>query len=463
MVTLMPPTDSMFLIPESREQPMHVGSLQLFELPEGGDRTLIRETYEELLTHTDLAPLFRRRPYRSLRTAGQWAWMDDHDVDLEHHVRHSALPAPGRVRELLALTSRLHGTLLDRQRPLWEMHVIEGLEGNRFAVYTKLHHALMDGVSGLRLLQRTLRADPDARDQPSFWEPAIHRRRTPEAAAGRGRGLLSVPASTLAGVADVLKLTPTALRILERGIREHATMLPLQAPRTMLNVPITGARRFAAQSWSLEAIRGVAKAAGATVNDVLLAMCSGALRRYLLEQDALPDRDLVAMTPVSLRRDDDDGADSGNAVGTILANLATTEADPAHRLERIHESMTQGKALFSGLNQLQATAVSAALVSPLLLAFAPGGVGGLTPPPYNLVISNVPGPSRPLYWNGARLQGVYPLSIPTMYQALNITVTSYAGNLEFGLIGCRRSVPHLQRLLTHLDDALEELVSASGA
>ena len=153
---LMSPMDSLFMIPESREQPMHVGSLQLYDLPEGADRSMIRETYEQMLTSVDVAPLFRRRPYRSLSTLGQWAWTEDDDIDLEHHVRHSALPEPGRVRELLALVSRLHGTPLDRQRPLWEMHVIEGLEGNRFAVYSKLHHALMDGVSGLRLLQRSL-------------------------------------------------------------------------------------------------------------------------------------------------------------------------------------------------------------------------------------------------------------------------------------------------------------------
>jgi WS/DGAT/MGAT family acyltransferase len=191
-------------------------------------------------------------------------------------------------------------------------------------------------------------------------------------------------------------------------------------------------------------------------------MCSGALRAYMLEQGTLPGRDLVAMTPVSLRADDDD-SESGNAVGTILCNLATTEPDAGVRLEKIHASMQQGKDLFRGLDQLQATAVSAAMMAPLLLTMAPGGLGGLTPPPYNLVISNVPGPTKPLYWNGAKLQGVYPLSIPTMYQALNVTVTSYNGNMEFGLIGCRRSVPHLQRMLTHLDDALAELVKVTGA
>ena len=454
---LMAPTDSLFIIPESREQPMHVGSLQLFDLPEGADRSLIRETYEAQLTQTDVAPLFRMRPYRSLSTLGQWAWTYDDDVDIEHHVRHSALPEPGRVRELLALASRLHGTLLDRQRPMWEMHVIEGLEGNRFAVYTKLHHAVMDGVSGLRLLQRSLSDSPDE-PTPAFWSP---RPRKPKESGG-GNSLVGLPLSAVRGVADLARLTPTVVRMANQALREHAATLPMQAPKSMLNVPITGARRFAAQSWQLEQIRAVGKAAGATVNDVVLAMCSGALRAYMLEIGALPDAPLTAMTPVSLRREDS-GEDAGNAVGTILCNLATDIADPADRLAAIHQSMQQGKNLFAGLNQLQASAISAAMMAPLMLSMAPGGVAQLAPPPFNLIISNVPGPQRPLYFNGAKLTGVYPLSIPTMYQALNITVTSYVDNMEFGLTGCRRSVPHLQRLLTHLDDSLAELVKVTGA
>src|SRR3954447_8082657 len=220
---LMSPVDSMFLIPESREQPMHVGSLQLFELPEGADRGLIRETYESMLTMTDVAPLFRRRPHRSLATAGQWAWVDDEDVDLEHHVRHSALPEPGRVRELLALVSRLHGTLLDRQRPLWEMHVIEGLEGDRFAVYTKLHHAVMDGVSGLRLLQRTLSEDPQDRSAESFWVP--RKRRSSKSSGGNPLGL---PLAAARGLGDLVGLAPTALRTVQQGLMESSVVLPGQ-------------------------------------------------------------------------------------------------------------------------------------------------------------------------------------------------------------------------------------------
>src|SRR3954449_3513141 len=188
-MALMSPTDSMFLIGESREQPMHVGSLQVFELPDGADADLLRVALLDMLEQKDVAPLFRRRPYRSLTTLGQWGWTDDADVDLEHHVRHSALPGPGRVRELLALVSRLHSTLLDRQRPLWELHLIEGLEGNRFAVYTKLHHALMDGISGARLLQRSLSTDPDGETVPAFW---TRRPRHGRGGAG-GHPLLALP------------------------------------------------------------------------------------------------------------------------------------------------------------------------------------------------------------------------------------------------------------------------------
>src|SRR5436309_5545028 len=196
---LMSPMDSMFLIGESREQPMHVGSLQIFELPDGADHGLLRDTLADLLGQNDVSPLFRRRPYRSLGTLGQWGWTDDDDVDLEHHVRHSALPQPGRVRELLALVSRLHGTLLDRHRPLWEVHLIEGLEGNRFAVYTKLHHSVMDGVSGMRLLQRALSKTPDE-DQPAFWTLRPRRR---QSEGGRANPLLALPKATINAVAEM--------------------------------------------------------------------------------------------------------------------------------------------------------------------------------------------------------------------------------------------------------------------
>ena len=180
---LMPVADAMFMVPESREQPMHVGGLQVLALPPGAGPEWLTDTYRRALEVPDVAPAFRRRAYRSPLTLGQWAWTDDRSLDLEHHVRLSALPRPGRVRELFALVSRLHGTLLDRERPLWESHLIEGLEGDRFAVYTKIHHALMDGVTATRLIQTSLDTSPDAvsrlpwEARPGRRPPAPPRRR----------------------------------------------------------------------------------------------------------------------------------------------------------------------------------------------------------------------------------------------------------------------------------------------
>lgn len=471
----MPPTSSMFLLAESREHPMHVGSLQLFQPPEGATAVDIRDLFEAALDQDDVAPLFLKRPRRTVTSLGQWGWEADRQFDLEHHVRRNALPHPGRIRELLALVSRLHSTLLDRHRPLWEIHLIEGLEDGRFALYFKVHHALVDGVSALRMLSRILSDDPAARDMPPPWAPRPSRPREQTSAGAPLPGpsglpglpaLPGVPVSAVRGAVDLagdaLGVVPALARTVRRTLDEQSTTMSFAAPRTMLNVPITGARRFAAQSWPIERIRQVGKAADATVNDVVLAMCSGALRSYLLELDALPDSPLIAMVPVSLHGDrpvESDGG--GNAVGAVMCNLGTHLADPGERLACVHESMLEGKDSLRGLSQLQILAMSAIGIGPLLL----GPLlreNGMLRPPFNLVISNVPGPRRPMYWNGARLDGLYPLSIPLDGQALNITCTSYSDEIAFGLTGCRRTVPHLQRLLTHLGDELTALETAAG-
>lgn len=450
---LMPVTDSMFLLGESREHPLHVGGLQLFELPPGADPSYVGAAHKALLETGDLRPLFRRRPRGPVDTVGQLVWTNDDELDLEYHVRLSALPSPGRVRELLELVSRLHGSLLDRHRPLWESHLIEGVEGGRFAVYTKVHHALLDGVSALRIMRKALSEDPDERDMRPPWAGVP---RT-DATGGRSDG---DPLAGLLGAAkvvrDVVGVGPAVARYLNQAFAEQAATLPFEAPRSMFNVPITGARRFAAQGWPLERIRAVGEAAGCTVNDVMLAMCAGALREYMGERDALPDKPLVAAVPISLREDSSAG---GNAIGLILCTLATDMADAGDRLAAISDSMRRGKEVYRGMSQLQITALSAIPFAPLAVALLPGALR-LTPPSFNLLISNVPGPKQPLYWNGAKLLGVYPVSIPYEGQALNITVTSYAGSLEFGLTGCRRTVPHLQRMLGHLDTALADLEKA---
>lgn len=451
----MPVTDSMFLLVESREHPMHVGGLQLFRKPEGADGNYLRDLRQNLLDDHNVRDIFRRRPGKPVSTAGYWSWSDDADLELDYHFRHSSLPQPGRIRELLELTSRWHGTLLDRHRPLWETHLVEGLQDGRFALYSKIHHSLLDGVSALRQLQAVLSADPDARDCPPLWgsrQPASPRRGT---TAGSFLGSATKTLGQVAGIA------PAAFKVANEAFREQTLTLPGQSPKTMLNVPIGGARRFAAQSWPLSRVRDVAAATGTSRNDVVLAMCSGALRDYLIEHGALPQAPLTAMVPVSLRKPTDSRASAGNSLGALLCNLGTDKADPAARLATIHRSMSDGKRLFRDLSPLQVLLLSAMNVAPLGVSAVPGVVNN-TRPPFNLVISNVPGPRTQMYWNGAQLDGIYPASVLLDGQALNITLTSNADNLDFGITGCRRSVPHLQRILLHLDTALAELEAAAG-
>ncbi|TDP43249.1 WS/DGAT/MGAT family O-acyltransferase [Nocardia ignorata] len=446
---LIAPLDALFLLAESREHPMHVGSLQLFEPPEDAGPDYLRELRETLLADNTVRPTFSRRPATWLG-APQLAWTQDDQVDLDYHVQHSALPAPGGMDQLLDHVSSLHSALLDRHRPMWEMHFIEGLADGRFALYAKMHHALIDGVSAQRIMQRTLTTDPFATDVTVPWN-LPRKERTPRTVQPK-TGLLGALSSASSSAAALLKATRT-------GLLEQQLTLPFEAPRTLLNVPIGGARKCAVRSWSMDRLKQVKKATGTTLNDVVLAMSAGALRAYLLEHNALPDKPLIAMVPVSLR-DEDDLDTQGVKVAALLCNLGTDIEDPAERLRVVSDSMRRNKQVYHGLGPLQTLAVSGAVVSPMAAMLLPG-FASMTAPPFNIVISNVPGPRESMYWNGARLDAVFPLSIPLDSQAVNITLTSNADNLDFGLVGCRRTLPDLHRLLDHLEDSLSALEDAA--
>ncbi|MBC7632778.1 wax ester/triacylglycerol synthase family O-acyltransferase [Aeromicrobium sp.] len=458
-MSFMPPTDSMFLLAESREHPMHVGGLQLFVPPEGVGPEFVRDMIQAF-RHTDnVSPLFRRRPADPVGSLGNTWWKTDETIDYDHHVRHSAVPQPGRIRELLQLTSRWHGSLLDRHRPLWEAHIVEGLADGRVAVYTKVHHSMVDGVSALRLMQRALSEDPEARDCVPPW--ALPSAKT--AGGGGGFDPWGLIRAGAGAAGDIAGLVPASFKIANQIIRDGDITLP-RAPKTILNGPVGGARRFAAQSWEIERIQRVAKSSATTLNDVVLAMVSGALRAYLLEQHALPDEPMTAMVPVSLAlRAESAGTESGggNSVGAIVVNLATDRESGPTRLEEIAYSSRQAKKIMGDLSPTQILAFSALQMLPIALTPVPGFVR-FTRPPFNVVVSNVPGPKKPMYFNGSRLDGMYPVSIVLDGQALNITLTSRDKYLDFGLIGCRRSVPHLQRLLIHLESSLAELETAWG-
>ena len=446
--------DRSFLASERRDVMMHVGALLELSPPPGTTPDLSRELREELARDVNVQrPWDLRLQHPDMLTSPLQAWIPDESFDIEYHVRRSALPSPGDERELGVLVSRLHGTPLDFHRPPWEAHFIEGLQGKRMAIYLKVHHSLVDGYTGMRLLARSLSKDPDERDTELFFaRPPDERKRVSEHEAPTLAALLGAVRDQYGVAKDVGR----ALVSLVRGVRDGGPKLelPLQAPKSVLNQKISRSRRFATQHVAIERLKDIATRSGGTLNDVVLAICGASLRRFLLEQDALPDRPLVAMVPVNVRPKGDPGG--GNAIGAILATLATDLADPRACLDAVIASTKRAKAQLQGMSKRAIQQYSALVLAPLMLSFIPGAVGRLRPA-FNVVISNVPGPETPLYFRGWRLDEMYPLSIPFHGYGLNITVQSYAGSLNFGFTGCRDTLPHLQRLAVYSGEVIDQL------
>lgn len=450
------PVDQIFLWLEKRQQPMHVGGLHIFTFPEGAGPKYVTELAEAMRSYIPpQSPFNQKLRFRF----GQYYWEEDHQFDLEHHFRHEALPKPGRIRELLAHVSAEHSNLMDRARPLWESHLIEGIQGRRFAFYHKAHHSMIDGVAAMRMTVRSYSFDSGERNMPPIWGMPPRKRAKTEPTAG---DLIDSLSQVLEGAGKQIATIPTLVREVSKGIAkarknsDHISMF--QAPQCILNQDITGSRRFAAQSYSLERIRAIGKKFKATVNDVVLAICGSALRNYLINQKALPNKPLIAMVPMSIRTDD---SDQGNQVAMILCNLATHIADPAHRLEVIQSSIKDSKEMFRQMSQEEAVNYTALTLAPSGLNMITGMMPQLQA--FNVIISNVPGPDKPMYWNGARLEGLYPVSIPVNYVALNITLISYMDEMQFGLTACRRTLPSMQRLLDYLEQGIKELEIAGDA
>ncbi len=476
MTKRLTPSDAMFLYGESREVMMHVGGLLLFSPPPDADPDHLRHLMDEVRAGAPVQRPFNltlRHPDLLAHPLQSWNEVDPESVDLEYHVRRTALPSPGDERELGIVVSRLHGHPIDLHRPPWELHLIEGLEGGRFGIYVKVHHALVDGFSAMRILVNALTLDatdrlrplffsvpPPARPAPSGPRPEAERRQRTLESRDDGEqehGGIQFP-ELLAAVRAQYGATKTVGRALLRVAKGgNELVTPRQAPKCVLNARISRSRRFATQTLPLARIKGIAKASGGTLNDVILALSSASLRRYLVEREALPDAPLIAMLPVSVRAREDSGG--GNAVGAILASLATDVEDPRERLAAIVASTTKAKQQLQGMSKGEILSYSALLTAPSMLQMVPG-IAGRVRPTFNVVISNVPGPEQPLYFRGAKLEASYPLSIPVHGQALNITANSYAGSLCFGFTGCRDTVPKLQRLAVYCGEALTELERA---
>lgn len=444
MVDLVSPLEALFLIGEAPHRPMHVGAIQLFEPPPGAGPDFGLDTYRKLLSDNRIDRTFRKRP-RSVGGIALPFWRWDEELDLGGHLARWAPAPPGDTEQLLDLVSWLYGRRLPGDRPLWEANVIEGLRGGKLALFMRIHHAVTDGVAGQHVLHRGLDPEPVPEAYgPWHAEPPRPRRGT----------------SPRTGSPGALTALAHAARAARTVLTDAALVRPWETPATMLNVPAGGDRRCELYSCALDRVEAIARAAGASTNDVVLAVTGGALRRYLLRRNALPDRSLVAMVPVSLRSGAEARSSGGVKVAAVLCPLGTDTADPAVRLERIMTAMGRNKEIYRELSATAALALTAALLSPVALAFLPGPMARIAPP-FNIVVSSMPVPPGPMHLNGARLTATYPLSIPFDGQALNVTLTIAADHIDFGMVAVRSAVPELDRFPGMLDAALRETEAAS--
>ena len=465
--TRLNPLDASWLYTESRETPMHVGALMPFKLPADAPRDFLRQLMTDLRRHRHFAPPWNRRLASSILKNPLHSWVEDDAIDLEAHLRHTALPWPGGERELGELIGRLHSQPLDLTRPPWECTLIEGLEGDRFAFFVKMHHALIDGVSGMKLLQRALPADREkSLDAPPFWAVGLTATGEPRRSA-RPKPVRDTTTASFANAANVAiealrsqaGTVPQLLMAFGKmmrvtGERDENLRMPFGAPGSILNGRVRGKRRFATQAIAMERMRALAAAADCTLNDLVLATCGGALRRFLDDSGDLPEAPITAGIPVSVRPKDDEN--TGNAITFIIASLGTDIAEARERLAAIRESVRQAKEHVQSLPRQAMLQYTVALMAPTILSLLTG-LSGRTRPVFNITVSNVPGPDKPLFFRGAELLGTYPASIVTHGQALNITCHSYAGTMDFGFTGCHENLPHMQRIAVYTGEAFDEL------
>ncbi len=467
--------DAAFLAMETSAVFGHVGSVCILDPTTAPEPLTLERITHVIASRLHLIPPFRRRLVEVPLGLDQPYWIEDPDFDIEYHVRELALPEPGDDRQLAEQAARLHARALDRRRPLWELYLIHGLSGGRKAVYSKVHHAAIDGVSGNDILGALLDRTPEGR--PETAVPPWRGDQQPGALAMLARSALSlsgqplraarlaydlawaVPA--LAAGSSVRPRVPVVDRLIGRDDKVVlGSPVPgsggLRAPATPFNRSVSPHRRWAFVSLPFGEVKKVKDASGTTVNDVVMALSTGALRRWLLDHDALPEAPLVAAVPVSVRTEEQKGT-LGNRVSSLISTIPTNLADPHARLLACHESMRAAKEQHGAL-PADMLADVAQFAMPALAGQAARLAARLRiverVNAFNLIISNVPGPSVPLYYAGAELLAYYPLSAIADGQGLNITVMSYAGQLHFGLIADRDLVPDLDVMAGYLADEL---------
>lgn len=467
--------DGAFLAMETRSVFGHVGSVCIVDaLPSEGlePQLTLQHLTQVIESRLPLVPLFRRRLVTVPFGLDHPYWIIDPEFDIEFHVRELALPSPGNDRQLSEQVARLHARPLDRSRPLWELYLISGLHGGRAAIYSKIHHAAIDGVSGGDILTAVLDVSPQGRELPAAEVSAGEQ--PPDAAQLLVRSVVNLArqplhafqlvsdlARSIPGIANAFG-APIAQLMGGKDDDDVLSQTALRAPTTPFNAPVSPHRRWAFADLPLGEVKKLRKGVDGvelTVNDVVMALCAGALRRWLQLHEALPAAPLIAAVPVSVRTRDQKG-EPGNRVSMMLAALPTNLSDPGDRLAAVHEAMRAAKdqhgaipaGLLADVSQfaMPALANQAWRLSAKLRLFERVS-------PFNLFISNVPGPNVPLYFAGAELLAYYPVSAVADGQGLNITVMSYRDNLYFGLVADRRLVPDLDVMAGFLRDELDAL------
>jgi WS/DGAT/MGAT family acyltransferase len=474
--------DAQFLALETPRQSGHIASVAILDTSTTASGTLSLADIQSLITERlPLLPPLRWRLQEVPLGLDYPYWVDDIDFDLDFHVRELALPAPGSDEQLAEQVARIVSRPLDRAKPLWELYLISGLHSGHLAVLTKIHHAVIDGMSGAEIMGLLLDLTPEIREiePPETWGDneltpgplGMLARGVIGAARYPLRALRALPStlpnleetqfSAIPGMAELGRVTARAQRALSRGEAPFELQERLHAPKTLFSGRVSAHRRFAFGQLALDDVKAVKNAHGVTVNDVIVTLCAGAVRRWLLEHGDLPADPLVAQIPVSVRTEEQIGT-YGNRIMLMSAALFTDEPDPVRRLQRTHEALGDMKqrhralpaSLLADANHFIPAAVfsRAARLTFGLATSRPGR------PVWNLVISNVPGPQFPLYLAGARLVANYPVSVITDGMGLNITVMSYCGHLDFGIVADREQMPDVALLMGWLREALAELM-----
>ncbi len=454
--------DASFLYGETPETPTHTAPLWVFEpMPNG--KSAFEAFREHLKARLHLLPFFHRKLVLSPVQLDHPVWIDDDDIDVDYHIRQVALPKPGTDQQLRTLVSRLHMILLDRTRPLWQFYVIENLQGGRFAIYAKLHHAAVDGGAGMVIMETIFSSSPGPAEAPP--PPPAKKKEAPpnlfELISSSYASFFRQQQQFFESWPDISKALANVGRRLAEDVEKRAE-LPQAAPRTIFNTLVSNQRSLGTCTISLSETKEIGKALDAKLNDVVMAICAGALRRYLQKRDALPEESLITAVPVSLR--EPGNTDINNQVTTMLCRLATDVADPVERLKAIKDSSKDSKARLADVKDVMPRDISwfGAPIVMTALARMSGEINlpEAFPPVVNVLISNVPGPRKEKYCTGAKMLHVYPVSAIGHGLALNITLVSYVDQLDFGLVACREAVPDIDKLTSYIVEEFNELKDA---